>query len=504
MSDEKAIRIIAFSGKKNDWRQWSRKFMAVANKRGYKEYFDGTNRISSTSTDEEKGKNIAAYNDMLLDMSDDISFGLVDESTTSLCPDGDAFLAWTKLQQKYESQTSASRVKLMNQFTNNKLKKLSKDPDEWIAELELTRSRLKKMGTEIDESYLMMHVLNNMPSSYDNIIDTLEDCLDSTTDPLTIENLREKLSEKYEKIKAKKKFRQDDSDSEEEERGLFAGSKFKGRCNYCGKFGHKAAQCNKKKNDEKNKKQGSVNNRRFQGKCNFCGKFGHKEFQCWEKHGKPGEKKETGDDNVNQAIDRDHDRDSEDEESALISFNISENDEMEAFAGVVLEGQDQRCDEVTVTNDTMAFGSTQDEVGINKEIWIGDTGASSHMTHSRDGMTNMRPTKSWIIFGNGQRLQSTHVGDKHGVAVQKEGKHCSISIKNVKYVLDLFCNLFSIPTALKNGCTLEGSKNKLVIKKGSKEYVFDEKIKSGKGMLFGIKILKTASPMKKKNTRKIQ
>ena len=132
---------------------------------------------------------------------------------------------------------------------------------------------------------------------------------------------------------------------------------------------------------------------------------------------------------MNQAIDRDHDGDSEDEESALISFNISENDEMEAFAGVVLEIQDQRCDKVTVTNDTMAFGSTQDEVGINKEIWIGDTGASSHMTHSRDGMTNMRPTKSWIIFGNGQRLQSTHVGDKHGVAVQKEGKHCSISIK---------------------------------------------------------------------------
>ena len=88
----------------------------------------------------------------------------------------------------------------------------------------------------------------------------LEDHLDSTTDPRTIENLREKLSEKYEKIKAKKKFCQDDSDSEEEERALFAGSKFKGRCHYCGKFGHKSVQCNKKKNDEKNKKQSQGNN----------------------------------------------------------------------------------------------------------------------------------------------------------------------------------------------------------------------------------------------------
>ena len=104
MSDEKAIRIIAFSGKKNDWRQWSRKFMAVANKRGHKEYVEGNKRISSSSSEEERGKNTAAYNDMLLAMTDDVSFGLVDESTTSECPDGDAFLAWSKLQQKFESK----------------------------------------------------------------------------------------------------------------------------------------------------------------------------------------------------------------------------------------------------------------------------------------------------------------------------------------------------------------------------------------------------------------
>lgn len=167
MSDKKAFCIIAFSGKKNDWRQWSWKFMAVANKRGYEDNIDGTNKISSTSTEDKKGKNITAYNDMLLAMLNDVSFGLVDESTTNLSPDGNASLVWSKLQQKFESQTSASRVKLMNQFTNNKLKKLLKDPDKWIAELELTRSRLKKMGTDIDESYLMMHMLNNMPSAYD-------------------------------------------------------------------------------------------------------------------------------------------------------------------------------------------------------------------------------------------------------------------------------------------------------------------------------------------------
>ena len=161
-----------------------------------------------------------------------------------------------------------------------------------------------------------------------------------------------------------------------------------------------------------------MNNRRFNGKCNFCGKFGHKEAQCWEKHGKPGEKRESGEDNANQAIDRDHESEDEDEENALICYEVINDKEKKDFAGVVLEDNDQWVQDPATMEHTMAFGSTQNDVGIDREIWIGDTGASSHMTHSKEGMTNMRPSMSWIIFGNGQRLQSTHIGDKHGVAIQ--------------------------------------------------------------------------------------
>ena len=52
MSDKKAIRIIAFSGKRNDWRQRSRKFMAVANRRGHKDYVEGKKKISLLSSEE--------------------------------------------------------------------------------------------------------------------------------------------------------------------------------------------------------------------------------------------------------------------------------------------------------------------------------------------------------------------------------------------------------------------------------------------------------------------
>ncbi len=41
------------------------------------------------------------------------------------------------------------------------------------------------------------------------------------------------------------------------------------------------------------KNNGGGNNQgRFQGRCNYCGKYGHKEANCWAKHGKPKAKEE--------------------------------------------------------------------------------------------------------------------------------------------------------------------------------------------------------------------
>ena len=67
---------------------------------------------------------------------------------------------------------------------------------------------------------------------YDNLIDGLQDKLGAANYTLTLEILREKLSEKYEKIKLQKKFKEEDIDSEEDKKTLFTGSKFKGICHY--------------------------------------------------------------------------------------------------------------------------------------------------------------------------------------------------------------------------------------------------------------------------------
>ena len=183
------------------------------------------------------------YNDLLLAMTENVSFGLVDEASSTPFPEGDARTAWGKLMQRFESQSNASRVKLMGQFSSSKLKRNSQDPDSWISELELMRARLKKMGTNIEDKYLMMHIMNNLPSAYDDLIENLEDRLDSTFALLTISVITNKFSEKYEKIKRRNDFKTDESDSEEEEEKAMFAKTFKGRCRRCGKFGHKAVNC---------------------------------------------------------------------------------------------------------------------------------------------------------------------------------------------------------------------------------------------------------------------
>ena len=272
MSNDKAIRVISFSGKKDDWRKWSRKFLAMSVKRGYKDVLQGKLEVEGIMNEKEQEKNGHAYNDLMLSMNEDVSFGIVDEAVTTKLPEGDCALAWRKLEAKYDSQTNSSKVKLMNQLNKSRLKDSQDDPDHWVSELEVIRTRLKKMNVQIEDDYFMIHILNNLPQEYDQVVDSLEDRIDAKLDPLTLEILREKLSSKYEKLQDAHKEKYDER--EDEDAALAGFGNFKGRCYICGKFGHKGADCPER---EKNL------NRKFSGKCNYCGKKGHKEADCWKK-----------------------------------------------------------------------------------------------------------------------------------------------------------------------------------------------------------------------------
>ena len=126
------------------------------------------------------------------------------------------------------------------------------------------------------------------------------------------------------------------------------------------------------------------------------------------------------------------------------------------------------------------------------------------MTNSIDGIFNKQKVDTGIVFGNGQRLKTVYIGDKKGIIIQKNGARVPILMKNVKYVPHLYCNLFSISAALKEGCTLEGNLNKLMLTKKGQNYVFDRRVKSGKGFLFAMKVknIKKSSDFYKLSSQK--
>ena len=284
--NEKAIRVVAFSGKSKDYRMWAARFMAAAQVKKYhrcliedfskqvvvkKEGESGGDGGSSQELTEAQIEMVMrAYTDIMLACSDEVSFGIVFNSKSIVFPEGDAYMAWDRLRQKHEPNSSAYEVMLRKSFHQSRLKK-TEDPDEWIEELDIIRYRLGGLGVQISEEELVLQIIEGLPSMYDSLVVLLNGR--NNKGELTLIELREKLKTFYDRHTRRSGRKTDDKDVAGEETALVAGT-FKGRCRGCGEYGHKKADCPKEKSN-----RGAA--KKFTGKYYHCGKKGHKKSECW-------------------------------------------------------------------------------------------------------------------------------------------------------------------------------------------------------------------------------
>ena len=121
--------------------------------------------------------------------------------------------------------------------------------------------------------------------------------------------------------------------------------------------------------------------------------------------------------------------------------------------------------------------------------WILDSGSTSHMRFTKDGLTNLIDWKAPITVGNKEVIYSKQKGTFKGHVVNEDGIQFTVTMDDVLYVPDLIMNLFSLTKTMKNtSIGLERVGHSLALNIDNNKLVFDKEIKGGSGNLMGIDI----------------
>ena len=437
MTDFSSIRVLNFSGRKEEWPSWSEKFLAKAKRSGTKDVLLGKVEIPSSfevaDENTEEGKkllrirelNEIAYTELILsiDVSNSqgkIAFGIVKSCKTKEFEDGNAALAWEKLRKKFDPVSAPSLVKTERMFRDSRLGK-NEDPDVWINSLEDLRVKLEVMGSSMTDDQFMIQVLNSLTGDYELQILLLEKRIGNIENPLSIEELKEELSLRFERLSTKQ------NEDSGEENALFT-TQFKGKCRNCGKLGHKAAQCKLKPGKQEK-------NDVF---CSYCKRPGHVKANCFK----------------------------------LMKKNLNFGGTENGVAG---------------TADVLLSTMTKVEEFQN-DIWIGDSGASCHYCNDDKFLFDYTMISEEITVGNGNVMLAKKMGKLRCEILQKNGEKLIVTLQDVKYVPDLWVNLFSIGKALKNGFNLGNDGERIKLMKGSVIILFDRFITSKNGSVPVIKM----------------
>ena len=129
---------------------------------------------------------------------------------------------------------------------------------------------------------------------------------------------------------------------------------------------------------------------------------------------------------------------------------------------------------------------------LEKNIFIGDSGATSHMTNRKLGVYDLVPINGSVMIGNGKSISCTHRGKMDVICKHKDGS-LARETWEVKIVPELNHDLFSFTKAMKDGWQMNGrwKEGGLMIelfKTGRASMKFDRMIPSGSSWLMGIRV----------------
>lgn len=128
---------------------------------------------------------------------------------------------------------------------------------------------------------------------------------------------------------------------------------------------------------------------------------------------------------------------------------------------------------------------------LDENTWICDSGASSHLSKSLTGMTNVRYITRAVSMGDGHDVQLTHEGDLPFVSHTRNGEQRIATLKDLGISTSLCFNLFSLTKAMTDGWTVgsEPTTLNLFVAKGNNKFVFDRKLKTQTGFVCAVQLI---------------
>jgi hypothetical protein len=378
MDEDKTLKAITFSGKREDYMKWSAKFLSYAQVKGLKKIFTGAEKYTALTDDKEKLKfikdNDIAYSLLHMAVKDDVSFSAVYSGSSKLFPDGDAHIAWKNLKTIFKPVSNARQHELEEEFHGSKLLKDQTNPDEWFAQLEKIRLQLKlDHNEEITDKKMINHILyNTKPGIYRTTVTVLQREFNKGLN-LTLNDVKED----YRQIYARNP-KLENTNAKSGENLLFGKAKkfFKGDCRNCGKKGHKATDCwEKEQNKDKRpagykaKNTSDSANVTNSGKlhCNYCKKDNHTEDRCYKKQNDQKKKDSTDKATPSGAA-----------IPLLLAIGKAESENLMKHA----------------------IGNYK----YDKHTFIADSGATAHMMMTSVGLTDMVDWRVPITVGNSEQM----------------------------------------------------------------------------------------------------
>ena len=151
-------------------------------------------------------------------------------------------------------------------FQQNQLEDVRTNITVWLTSLAIQVNKLKKLNSVLDEVYQLTHILAHLPREYSSVVEQVKIDRRTGSTLMTTYEIKKRLKERY-LLKREHGWSEDEmasnmKSSNNQNRNIKKGNNrrfFKGRCNHCGKYGHKKADCwdlkNKKEKHQKNEKK---------------------------------------------------------------------------------------------------------------------------------------------------------------------------------------------------------------------------------------------------------